>query len=77
MASFINAKELKYFLKIPESTIYEMSANGEIPGYRLGPSWMLDFGRMGRFMDKEKINRLAETLLASFVKLKRPKPANA
>ena len=77
MASFINAKELKYFLKIPESTIYEMSANGEIPGYKMGYPSMSGFGRMGRLIDEERINRLAETLLASFVKLKRSKPANA
>jgi len=66
MASFINAKELQCFLKISESAIYELAANGDIPVYRIGDSWRLDLGRIERFMDKEKINRLAETLIDAF-----------
>ena len=76
MASFVNAKELQNFFKISESTIYELSANGEIPGYRVGESWVFDYGRIEKYMDKEKINRLAETLISKLMKIKKAGVAN-
>ncbi len=75
MGSFINAKELEHFLKIPESTIYELSANGEIPAYGIGESWAWDLTRIEKFMDKEKIRDFAETLI-SRLKLKKRESAN-
>jgi excisionase family DNA binding protein len=39
MNTIVTAKELGQFLKLTESTIYNLAGNGEIPGFRVGRSW--------------------------------------
>jgi excisionase family DNA binding protein len=38
----VTAKELSQYLKLSESTIYKLAANGEIPGFKIGDSWRFD-----------------------------------
>lgn len=38
----VTAKEVGQYLKLSESTIYKLAANGEIPGFKLGDSWRFD-----------------------------------
>jgi len=40
--TIVTAKELGQYLKLSESTIYKLAANGGIPGFRLGDSWRFD-----------------------------------
>ena len=39
MNTIVTAKELGQFLKLTESTIYNLASSGEIPGFRVGRSW--------------------------------------
>jgi excisionase family DNA binding protein len=39
MSTIVTAKELGQFLKLTESTIYNLASSGEIPGFRVGRSW--------------------------------------
>jgi excisionase family DNA binding protein len=42
MANIVTAKEVGQYLKLTESTIYKLTANGDIPGFRVGKSWRFD-----------------------------------
>ncbi len=42
MVQIVTAKELSQYLKLSESTIYKLAANGEIPGFKIGDSWRFD-----------------------------------
>ncbi len=42
MANIVTAKEVGHYLKLSESTIYKLAANGEIPGFKIGDSWRFD-----------------------------------
>ena len=39
MANIVTAKELGQYLKLSESTIYKLAAEGELPGFKIGDSW--------------------------------------
>ncbi|MBA4393915.1 MAG: DNA-binding protein [Desulfobacca sp.] len=39
MSTIVTVKELGQFLKLTESTIYNLASRGEIPGFRVGRSW--------------------------------------
>jgi excisionase family DNA binding protein len=36
------AKEVAHFLKLTESTVYSLTAEGKLPGFRIGNSWRFD-----------------------------------
>ena len=38
----VTAKELASFLKLTESTVYTLAAEGKLPGFRIGNSWRFD-----------------------------------
>jgi excisionase family DNA binding protein len=40
--NIITAKEVGQYLKLSDSTIYKLAANGEIPGFKIGDSWRFD-----------------------------------
>ena len=42
MTNIVTAKEVGEYLKLSESTIYKLAANGEIPGFKIGDSWRFD-----------------------------------
>ncbi len=42
MPNIITAKEVGQYLKLSDSTIYKLAANGEIPGFKIGDSWRFD-----------------------------------
>lgn len=42
MPQIVTAKDVGQYLKLSESTIYKLAANGEIPGFRIGDSWRFD-----------------------------------
>ncbi len=63
MASSVNAKEVKHFLKLSESTVYKLAANGEIPGYKIGVSWRFDFGEIERFIENKNADPPDEPLI--------------
>jgi excisionase family DNA binding protein len=42
VVQIVTAKELSQYLKLSESTIYKLAANGEIPGFKIGDSWRFD-----------------------------------
>jgi excisionase family DNA binding protein len=42
MAHIVTAKELCDYLKLSDSTIYKLTLNGELPGFKIGDSWRFD-----------------------------------
>jgi excisionase family DNA binding protein len=42
MPKLCTAKEIGEYLKLTESTIYKLVANGDIPGFKIGKSWRFD-----------------------------------
>lgn len=42
MAPVVTPKELGSFLKLTETTIYKLAANGDLPGFKIGGSWRFD-----------------------------------
>jgi excisionase family DNA binding protein len=58
VVQIVTAKELSQYLKLSESTIYKLAANGEIPGFKIGDSWRFDLdevmGKIRGIKRKEK-----------------------
>lgn len=54
MATIVTAKEVGYYLKLTESTIYKLALSGEIPGFRVGKSWRFDMEEIIRIIDSAK-----------------------
>ncbi len=42
MSKLCTAREVGEYLKLTESTIYKLVANGDIPGFKIGKSWRFD-----------------------------------
>lgn len=61
----VTAKEVANFLKLTESTIYTLAAEGKISGFRIGNSWRFD-------MD-EIIKQITNAKADAFQKIKRNK----
>jgi len=53
----VTAKEVGHYLKLSESTIYKLAANGEIPGFRLGDSWRFDMEEILKTIEGAKEKR--------------------
>ncbi len=47
----VTAKEVATFLKLTESTVYTLAAEGKISGFRIGNSWRFD---MDELLDRIK-----------------------
>jgi len=60
----MTAKELAQFLKLSESTIYKLAANGEIPGFKIGDSWRFDLEEIQKLIrqSKEKVKKQRDTV---------------
>ncbi len=50
----VTAKELREFLKLSDSTIYNLAARGEIPAVRIGDSWRFDMDQVIQYIDSKK-----------------------
>ena len=54
MAEFLTAKELSHYLKLSDSTIYKLAAEGELPGFKIGDSWRFDLDEILKVIQKKK-----------------------
>ena len=54
----VTAKELGQYLKLTEATIYKLSLNGNIPGFKIGDSWRFDMMEILELIreGKKKVN---------------------
>ena len=57
MANIVTAKEVGEYLKLTESTIYKLVAEGELPGFRIGKSWRFDMDEILQAIRKQGIQR--------------------
>ncbi len=57
METLVTAKEVGQFLKLSESTIYKLAAEGEIPGFKIGDSWRCDMKEIEKMIQKLKTRR--------------------
>ena len=54
MAKFLTAKELSHYLKLSDSTIYKLAAEGELPGFKIGDSWRFDLDEILKVIQQKK-----------------------
>jgi excisionase family DNA binding protein len=54
MAKFLTAKELSHYLKLSDSTIYKLAAEGELPGFKIGDSWRFDLDEIMKAIQQKK-----------------------
>jgi excisionase family DNA binding protein len=54
MPNIVTAKEVGQYLKLSESTIYKLTASGEIPGFKIGDSWRFDMEEILKMIRESK-----------------------
>ena len=54
MPNFVTAKELGQYLKLSDSTIYKLAAEGELPGVKIGDSWRFDLEEVLKLIQHKK-----------------------
>jgi excisionase family DNA binding protein len=54
MSNIVTAKELSQYLKLSDSTIYNLASNGVLPGFKIGDSWRFDLDEIIAFIKKMK-----------------------
>ncbi|MBM4350479.1 MAG: helix-turn-helix domain-containing protein [Deltaproteobacteria bacterium] len=54
MANIVTARELGQYLKLSESTIYKLSSDGNLPGFKIGDSWRFDMDEVIKAIRKAK-----------------------
>ncbi|MBI5605358.1 MAG: helix-turn-helix domain-containing protein [Deltaproteobacteria bacterium] len=52
--NLVTAKEVGKYLKLSESTIYKLSLEGDLPGFKIGNSWRFDMDEIHRLIDGRK-----------------------
>ena len=58
MVKIITAKELAHFLKLSEPTIYRLDSSGEIPGFKIGDSWLFELEEIEKLIrESNKIDK--------------------
>lgn len=55
MANIVTAKEVGFYLKLSESTIYKLAAQGTLPGFKIGDSWRFDMDEVIKLIHAKKI----------------------
>ena len=40
----VTAKKVAEYLKLTESTVYNLAIHGDLPGFKIGKSWRFDRG---------------------------------
>lgn len=56
MSNLVTAKEVGEFLKLSDSTVYKLAAQGEIPGFKIGKSWRFDLDEVIKAVKERKEN---------------------
>ncbi len=54
MANIVTTKEIAQFLRLTESTICKLVAEGELPGFKIGDSWRFDMDEIMQHIEKKK-----------------------
>ncbi len=54
MDRMLTAKELAKYFKLSESTIYKLTLEGELPGFKIGDSWRFDMTEILRLIKNSK-----------------------
>jgi excisionase family DNA binding protein len=54
MANIVTAKEVSRYLKLSDSTIYNLASSGLLPGFKIGDSWRFDLDEIVAFIKKRK-----------------------
>jgi excisionase family DNA binding protein len=57
MMNIVTAKELCKYLKLTESTIYNLALNGDLPGFKVGKSWRFDMDEILKTIELQKNSR--------------------
>ena len=52
LESIMTIKELAAYLKIPKSTLYKLSQEGQIPGQKVGRQWRYRKETIDKWLDK-------------------------
>jgi excisionase family DNA binding protein len=60
MATIVTAKEVSAYLKLTESTIYKLAANGDLPGFKIGNSWRFDMDEILKMIKEAKNKKKVE-----------------
>lgn len=56
------AKEVAHFLKLTESTVYTLAAEGKLPGFRIGNSWRFDMDEILRQISQAKEEKTQKSM---------------
>jgi excisionase family DNA binding protein len=54
MATIVTTKEVAEFLRLTESTICKLVAEGELPGFKIGDSWRFDMDEIMQHISEAK-----------------------
>ncbi len=54
MADIVTAKEVGYYLKLSESTIYKLAAKGDLPAFKIGDSWRFDMEEIMKLIHAQR-----------------------
>ncbi len=48
--NLVSAKEVSHYLKISDSTLYNLASKGKIPAFKVGGSWRFDLDEIIQFL---------------------------
>lgn len=54
MTKIVTTKELAQFLRLTESTICKLVAEGQLPGFKIGDSWRFDMDEITQHIAEAK-----------------------
>ena len=54
MGAIVTARELGQYLKLSDSTIYNLASKGEIPAFKIGDSWRFDLDEILKLARERK-----------------------
>ncbi len=56
MAKIVTVREVRDYLKLSDSAIYNLAASGQIPGFKIGDSWRFDMEEIERMIEAKKVS---------------------
>jgi len=57
MENLVTPKELATYLKLTETTIYNLVSRGELPGFKIGNSWRFDMDEILKLCQERRKGR--------------------
>jgi excisionase family DNA binding protein len=54
MMNIVTAREVGEYLKLTQSTIYNLALSGELPGFKVGNSWRFDMEEILEMIEMQK-----------------------